>query len=107
MHRCEFCKILLSYANVDKIMQNIFIDLQEGYRLPNGSFGCCDGTMAEAEVILARAFRYVSEHFEASRNKPLPLVAVCCGLTGRLALTCGFCRVLHRFAEAGEVPYLN
>jgi hypothetical protein len=22
MHRCEFCKILLSYANVDKIMQN-------------------------------------------------------------------------------------
>ena len=22
MHRCEFCKILLSYTNVDEIMQN-------------------------------------------------------------------------------------
>ena len=22
VHRCEFCKFLLSYANVDKIMQN-------------------------------------------------------------------------------------
>jgi|BarGraIncu00222A_1022003.scaffolds.fasta_scaffold180086_1 hypothetical protein len=38
------------------------------------------------QVILARAFRNVSEHFEAFRNKPLPLVAFCCGLTGRLAL---------------------
>jgi len=32
-------------------------------------------------VILASAFRNVSEHFEAFCNKPLPLVAFCCELT--------------------------
>jgi hypothetical protein len=32
-------------------------------------------------VILASAFRNVSEHFEAFRNKPLPLVAFCWELT--------------------------
>src|SRR5450759_5979401 len=59
------------------------------------------------QVILARAFRNVSEHFEAFRNKPLPLVAFCCGLTERLALTCELKRgsvppAVDRFLTAGS-----
>jgi len=58
------------------------------------------------QVILARASRNVSEHFEAFCNKPLPLVAFCCGMTEPLASADALKRSLvppavNRFPTAG------
>jgi len=46
MHRCEFCKILLSYANVDKLYRSLH-RFAEGVIATNGAIGH-DGRMAGA-----------------------------------------------------------
>ena len=80
MHRCEFCKILLSYAKVYKIIQIFASICRRGDRYQRGHRPRWQDGRGSRSL--------VPEHFEAFRNKPLPLVAFCCGLTGRLALSC-------------------